>query len=121
MSDDVVAALARFRKSIPSNFDQDYVQHAVIPFFLTSIFEAERPILPMIDSRSTKENALPFDLWGLIYKDWKPMPEEGVTVFLQGLEHRGEHNLRKRIYFSAVTPDLYDRSIRRRSCRSSTG
>ena len=28
-------------------------------------------------------------------------------VFLQGLEKRGDNNLRKRIYFSAVTPDLY--------------
>ena len=104
---DVGPALEEFRKSIPSNFDQDYVQHAVIPFFLTSIFEAERPMLPMIDFTLTKENALPFDLWGLIYKEWQPTPEEGVTVFLQGLEQRGEHNLRKRIYFSAVTPDLY--------------
>jgi hypothetical protein len=31
-----------------------------------------------------------------------------VTVFLQGLDRRGENNLRKRIYFTAVTPDLYD-------------
>jgi hypothetical protein len=28
-------------------------------------------------------------------------------VFLQGLEERGDNNLRKRIYMSAVTPDLY--------------
>ena len=43
----------------------------------------------------TKENALPFDLWGLLYKDWKPTPEEGVTVFLQGLENRGENIMTK--------------------------
>ena len=55
----------------------------------------------------SKENALPFDLWGLIYEGWKPTPTDGVTVFLQGLEKRGDNNLRKRIYFSAVTPDLY--------------
>ena len=48
-----------------------------------------------------------FDLLGLIYKDWRPTPEEGVTVFLQGLDKRGDNNLRKRIYFSGVTPDLY--------------
>ena len=65
----------------------------------------------MIDITLSKENALPFDLWGLIYKEWKPTPEEGVTVFLQGLEQRGEHNLRKRIYFSAVTPDLYHAEV----------
>jgi hypothetical protein len=55
----------------------------------------------------SKENALPYDLWGLITRDWRPTPEEGVTVFLQGLEKRGPNNLRKRIYFSGVTPDLY--------------
>jgi hypothetical protein len=107
MSPDLVAALERFRASIPSNFDRDYVEHAVIPFFLTSFYEGERPALPMIDVTLTKENALPFDLWGLIYEAWKPTPEEGVTVFLQGLEERGDNNLRKRIYFSALTPDLY--------------
>lgn len=107
LPDDVGAALARFRGSIPSYFAHDYVEHAVIPFFLTSIYEGERPALPMIDVTLSKENALPFDLWGLIYKDWRPTPEEGVTVFLQGLDERGENNLRKRIYFSALTPDLY--------------
>ena len=72
-----------------------------------SIYQGERPALPMIDVPLTKENALPFDFWGLISKDWRPTPEEGVTVFLQGLENRGDNNLRKRIYFSGVTPDLY--------------
>ncbi len=112
LPDDVARALAEFRKSIPSNFDRDYVEHAVIPFFLSTVIEGERPAVPMIDVTFSKENALPYDLWGLIYKQWKPTPEEGVTVFLQGLEHRGEHNLRKRIYMSAVTPDLYDTMYR---------
>jgi cytochrome P450 len=103
----IAAALARFRASIPANFDRDYVENAVVPFFLTSFYEGERPVLPMIDLNFSKENALPFDLWGLIYKSWKPTPTDGVTVFLQGLEQRGDNNLRKRIYFSAVTPDLY--------------
>ncbi len=106
-SPDLTAALARFRDSIPAHFDRTYVENVVVPFFLTSVYEGERPALPMIDVTLTKENALPHDLWGLIYKDWKPNPEEGVTVFLQGLENRGDDNLRKRIYMSAVTPDLY--------------
>src|SRR5215469_149081 len=105
---DVGAALAEFRRSIPDNFDRTYVEHVVVPFFLTSVYVAERPSLPMIDVTLSKENALPYDLWGLIYKQWKPTPDDGVTVFLQGLEHRGDHNLRKRIYMSALTPDLYD-------------
>ena len=106
-SPDLAAALARFRASIPAHFDRTYVENAVVPFFLTSIYEGERPALPMIDVTLTKENALPHDLWGLIYQDWRPAPDEGVTVFLQGLEKRGDNNLRKRIYMSAVTPDLY--------------
>jgi hypothetical protein len=106
-SPDLATALTRFRASIPAHFDRTYVENAVVPFFLTSIYEGERPALPMIDVTLTKENALPHDLWGLIYQDWKPSPEEGVTVFLQGLEKRGDNNLRKRIYMSAVTPDLY--------------
>ena len=61
----------------------------------------------MIDVALTKENALPYDMWGLLSLSWKPAPEDGVTVFLQGLEKRGPDNRRKRIYMSAVTPDLY--------------
>ena len=106
-AENVATALARFRSSIPSNFDRDYVEYAVVPFFLSSIYQGERPMLPMIDVPLSKENAIPFDFWGLLTKDWKPTPEEGVTVFLQGLEKRGPDNLRKRIYFSGVTPDLY--------------
>jgi hypothetical protein len=62
-------------------------------------------MLPMIDVKFSKENALPYDLWGLITRDWRPSPEAGVMVFLQGVEKRGDDNLRKGIYFSAVTPD----------------
>ena len=113
--------MARFRASIPAHFDRTYVENAVVPFFLTSIYEGERPALPMIDVTLTKENALPHDLWGLIYQDWKPTPEEGVTVFLQGLEKRGDNNLRKRIYMSAVTPDLYRPMYGPRPSRSLTG
>ena len=107
LPDQILAAIQRFRETIPANFEQDYVDKAVIPFFLTSFYEGERPMLPMIDVNFTKENAIPYDLWGLITRDWRPTPEEGVTEFLQGLEKRGPNNLRKRIYFSGVTPDLY--------------
>jgi hypothetical protein len=104
---DIVRALERFRATIPKSFEREYVENVVVPYFLTSVYQGERPSLPMIDVNLTKENALPADLWGLIYKSWRPTAEDGVTVFLQGLEKRGEHNLRKRIYFSGVTPDLY--------------
>jgi hypothetical protein len=103
----IQTAIERFRETIPPNFDHDYVEKAVIPFFLTSFYEDQRPMLPMIGVNFSKENALPYDLWGLITRDWRPSPEQGETVFLQGLEKRGPNNLRKRIYVSGVTPDLY--------------
>src|SRR5215475_5161804 len=107
LPEQILTAVKRFRETIPANFDREYVEKVVIPFFLTSFYEGERPMLPVIDVNFSKENALPYDLWGLITRDWRPTPEDGVTVFLQGLENRGDNNLRKRIYFSALTPDLY--------------
>jgi cytochrome P450 len=104
----ITAAIERLRAAIPVNFDPDYIEKVVIPFFLTGVYEGERPGLPMIDVNFSKENALPYDLFGLLYRDWKPTPEEGVMLLVQGLEKRGDNNLRKRIYFSAVTPDLYN-------------
>jgi hypothetical protein len=104
---DLAAALAKFRATIPSHFDREYVENAVVPFFLGSVFAGERPILPMIDLPLTKQDAIPYDFWGMLYDEWKPNPSEGVTVFLEGLERRGDNNLRKRIYFTGVTPDLY--------------
>jgi cytochrome P450 len=79
----------------------------IIPYFLISTYQGERLFVPMIDVKFTKENALPYDLWGLLSDTWKPAPELGVTVFLQGLEKRGPDNRRKRIYMTALTPDLY--------------
>jgi hypothetical protein len=104
---DLSGALAKFRATIPSHFDREYVDNAVVPFFLGSIFAGERPILPMIDLPLTKQDAIPWDFWGMLYEDWKPTPSDGVTVFLEGLENRGDNNLRKRIYFAGVSPDLY--------------
>ena len=104
---DLSAALQKFRAAIPSHFDREYVNNAVVPFYLLGVFAGERPILPMIDLPLSKQDAIPSDLLGMLYEDWKPTPEDGVTVFLEGLENRGDNNLRKRIYFTGVTPDLY--------------
>jgi hypothetical protein len=104
---DLVATVARLRRQFQESFDAAYVDHVIIPHFLVSIYGGERPALPMIDVKLSKENALPYDLWGMLSESWKPNPEDGVTVFLQALEKRGPDNRRKRIYMSAVTPDLY--------------
>src|SRR6476469_10668099 len=104
---DIESAVARLRKQFLAEFDAAYVENVIVPHFLVSIYDGERPLLPMIGVEFTKENAIPYDLWGLLSETWKPAPEDGVTVFLQGLEKRGPNNRRKRIYMSALTPDLY--------------
>jgi len=104
---DIEAAVARLRKQFRAQFDPAYVENVIVPYFLVSTYQGERLSLPMIDVKFTKENALPYDLWGLLSETWKPAPEHGVTVFLQGLEKRGPDNRRKRIYMTALTPDLY--------------
>ncbi|MDH7798852.1 MULTISPECIES: hypothetical protein [unclassified Beijerinckia] len=101
------ASAAQLRARFSQTFDPTYVENAILPFFLVSVYQGEKPMLPMIDKALSKENALPTYLWGLISKSWRPAPETGVTVFLQGLEKRGPDNRRKRIYMSALTPDLY--------------
>jgi len=105
--EDLGAIVARLRSRFTDTFDAAYVDHVILPHFLVSVYDGERPALPMIDVTLTKENALPYDLWGLLSETWEPNPKDGVTVFLQGLEYRGPDNRRKRIYMSAVTPDLY--------------
>lgn len=107
VNDAAAEVVSRLREQYLGQFDADYVDNVIIPNYTVSIYEGQRSVLPMIDVALTKENALPSDLWGLLSKTWKPAPEEGVTVFLQGLEKRGPDNRRKRIYMSAVTPDLY--------------
>jgi cytochrome P450 len=100
-------AVAKQRAEFVAEYGADYVDHVIVPHLMNRVTKGERPVLPMIDVALTKENALPRDLWGLLSETWAPNPEDGVTVFLQGLEKRGPDNRRKRIYMSAVTPDLY--------------
>jgi hypothetical protein len=104
---DMQDAIARLRQRFSSDFEPAYIDNVVVPFFTSSVYHGERPVVPMIDAQFTKENAVPAHLWGLLSESWKLRPEDGVTVFLQGLENRGPGNRRKKIYMSAVTPDLY--------------
>jgi cytochrome P450 len=93
---------------MPPSFDEDYVEGALKPFFLAAEYVGERPSLPMIDLTLSKENAAPAHIWGMLYDGWVPNTEEdGRSVFIQGYEHRGPSNERKKIYQSATTPDLY--------------
>jgi len=98
---------------LPPYFDPDYVEHAVKPFMAGSIVTGEKPMLPLIEGELTKEKAIPPHLFGMLYEHWVPdMENEGLSVFLQGYENRGPDNERKRIYYSAFTPDLYGTAYR---------
>ncbi len=103
------AAAEELRSLLPSQFDIEYVKNVVIPALFTSWIVADRLVMPMIDAQlCTKQEALSYYLWGLLYDSGTPnMEAEGLTVFTQGYDRRGPDNLRKRIYFSALTSDLY--------------
>src|ERR1700749_4288050 len=102
-SSPTVAALSdRF-----SQFDPGYVQNVIAPHLRVRIYQGEPLSLPLIDPSLSKENAMPDELWGLMIETWKPEAEDGVVLFVQGLEQRGPDNRRKRIYMSARTPDVY--------------
>jgi cytochrome P450 len=91
----------------PSNFDRDYVEHVIKPFLTEPVYQGDGPTAPMIDRKFDKENALPSYFWGMLYDEWRPDKKEGTSVFIEGYDKRGPHNERKKIYLSAVTPDLY--------------
>jgi hypothetical protein len=99
----------RLREALPTAFDLPYIENVIFPALVTSVYQGEKLSLPMIDKEKfTKENALPYFFWGMLYDSWEPnLEEEGLSVFIQGYDNRGEDNRRKRIYYSAVTQDLY--------------
>ncbi|MGO9986246.1 MAG: hypothetical protein ACLPIX_18815 [Rhodomicrobium sp.] len=93
---------------VPPGYDPAYTEHVIMPFLRESFYQGELPSLPMMGQELNKQYALPYDLWGLLYEDWAPSFEkDGLSVFIQGLDHRGPDNRRKRIYISALTADLY--------------
>lgn len=92
---------------MPPDFDHDYVTGAIVPFMNMAMYLGEAPVLPMIGVAMSKEGAASANMLGLFYEDWEFDPDnQGVSVFIQGYENRGPNNERRRIYQSAVTPDL---------------
>ena len=55
LPDQILTAVQRFREAIPANFDREYVEKVVIPFFLTSFYEGERQMLPGSTSTSVRK------------------------------------------------------------------
>lgn len=95
-------------RKMPATFDPAYVQGAIRPFFESASYLGELPLLPLIDLTLSKEAAIPAHILGMLYEGWHAdMEDEGLSVFLQAYDKRGGNNERKKIYFSAQTPDLY--------------
>lgn len=94
---------------MPPEFDPEYVENVVRPFFAQHAAQGETPSLPMIELELSKDLAVDDYSWGLLYDSWRPTPEaDGISVFIQGYEKRGQANARKKIYMSATSPDLYE-------------
>lgn len=99
----------RLREILPTIFDLEYIENVIFPALVTTAYIGERLSVPMIDPDFfSKEEALPYFLWGMLYDTWEPnLEEDGLSVFIQGYANRGKDNNRKKIYYSALTPDLY--------------
>ena len=94
---------------MPSTFGADYVENVVAPYILSNRYTGDQPVLQMLDLIFGKAGSTMAHIWGLLYAGWQDAgEEEGLTVFLQDYANRGPNNERKKIYYSAVTPDLYD-------------
>lgn len=70
---DIQSAVARLRKQFLAEFDPVYVENVIVPHFLVSVYDGERPTLPMIGEELTKETA-PFGF------GYRRCPGEQLTI-----------------------------------------
>ncbi|MFK5894818.1 MAG: hypothetical protein QM504_16490 [Pseudomonadota bacterium] len=95
--------------------DNDYFQNVVIPTIFTRSNQIKQLPLPMLDKDFFgKKDSVPPFLNGLLWPNWEHTPNDGNSVFLEDYSERGvsskgdkAENLAKRVYFSAMTPELY--------------
>ena len=52
---DIESAVGKLRKQFLAQFDAAYVENVIVPHFLVSVYDGERPTLPMIGIELTKE------------------------------------------------------------------
>lgn len=86
---EVEGVAAQLRARVAQCFDPAYVENAILPFFLVSVYRGERATLPIIDVSLTKGKPPPHLSMGADQHEWRPAPDEGVTAFLQGLKNAG--------------------------------
>ena len=103
---DLAANAARVREQFLKDFDPPTSRMSFSRIFWSAPIRASDRA-PDDRSRPDQGERSPGRSLGLDQRELEARPQDGVTVFLQGLEKRGPDNRRKSIYMSAVTPDLY--------------
>jgi hypothetical protein len=83
-TDALPEAVAKLRAQYVADFDADYVDNVIVPSFMNSIFDGQRPVLPMIDVALTKENALPITCGGCSVRPGSPLPKTGSRSSFKG-------------------------------------
>ena len=56
---DLQSVAARLRAQYLKEFDPAYVENVIVPNFLVSVYDGERPCLPMIDVSSPRRTPFP--------------------------------------------------------------
>lgn len=102
------------RKRLPKTFtkDEDYFNNVILKSYQVLRYANTELTLPMISTDFEKKDALPEFSWGLLWDSWARTEEDSTSVFLENLSDRGTNNAKKKTYFSALTPDLYQEHYR---------
>lgn len=97
------------RRRLPKVFteDEDYFNNVILKSYQVFRYANTELTLPMISTDFEKKDALPEFMWGLLWDTWARTDDDSTTVFLENLSDRGANNAKKKTYFSALTPDLY--------------
>jgi len=102
------------RRRLPKTFtkDEDYFNNVILRSYQVLRHATTELTLPMVSTDFQKKDALPAFMMGLLWDDWERNDTDSSTVFLENLADRGTNNAKKKTYFSALTPDLYQEQYR---------
>ena len=75
------AGMGRLKDMFPTAYDPAYIQNAVMAFVRTNLYAAQRPVSSHDRRNASKENALPYDLWGMLYDTGGQTRRRGLRSF----------------------------------------
>src|SRR5258707_10200107 len=79
---DLHGTVARLQQRFRGDFDPAYIDNVIVPFFPSSVYRGERPLLPMIDLQFTKEGNSP--------RSRTPEPEKTFVYYWMKNGEEGE-------------------------------